>query len=51
LDTPFIFIISRQPETDQAIIKQYPERAVYHYIQKDPYTFYLSPPPGETAPP
>jgi len=46
LDTPFIFIYSRQPETNQAVAAHFPDRHVYHYYPvKAPYTFYLHPSP------
>lgn len=46
LDTPFIFVISRKPETNAAVISQFPDRSVYHYYPADdPYTFYTIPKP------
>lgn len=43
LDTPFIFIISRGPEVDNAVAAHFPERNVYHYYQDEPYKFYTAP--------
>ncbi len=42
-DTPFIFIITRGPEVDGGVISSFPQRAVYHYYQDQPYTFYTAP--------
>jgi len=44
-DTPFIFIITRGPEVDGEVTSRFPERAVYHYYQDQPYTFYTAPRP------
>jgi len=43
LDTPFIFIYSRQPEDDQAVISAFPQRQVIHYYADEPYKFYTRP--------
>lgn len=43
LDTPFIFIISRSPEKDQAAAAGFPDRKVYHYYPDTPNTFYTAP--------
>jgi hypothetical protein len=43
LDSPFIFIIARGPDVDQAVIAQFPDRRVFHYYPETPYTFYLAP--------
>lgn len=42
-DTPFIFIITRGPKVDGKVINHFPDRAVYHYYQDQPYTFYTAP--------
>ncbi len=43
LDTPFIFIISRSAEKDQAAAADLPNRKVYHYYPDTPYTLYTAP--------
>jgi hypothetical protein len=43
LQTPFIFVVSRGPETNREVAEHFPERAVYHYYIREPYTFYKSP--------
>ena len=44
LDLPFIFVISRGLEVDEAVATQFPERKVYHYYPADlPYTFFTAP--------
>jgi 4-amino-4-deoxy-L-arabinose transferase-like glycosyltransferase len=44
LDSPFIFVISRGLEVDEAVASQFPDRKVYHYYPADqPYTFYTAP--------
>ena len=44
LDTPFIFVISRGLEVDEAVAAQFPDRKVYHYYPADqPYKFYTAP--------
>ncbi|MBN1147735.1 MAG: glycosyltransferase family 39 protein [Anaerolineales bacterium] len=52
LDTPFIFVISRNPEANAAVIAHFPERHVYHYYPVDePYVLYTAPrPPQSPAP-
>jgi hypothetical protein len=46
LDTPFIFVISRGPRTDQEVADHFPERNVYHYYADTPYNFYTAPRPN-----
>ncbi len=43
LDSPFIFVMSRGPLSDQALIADYPERTVIHYYPDQPYVFYGKP--------
>ncbi len=43
LDTPFIFIISRDARTDAAVAAQFPERQVIYYYPSEPDTFYTEP--------
>jgi len=43
LSSPFIFIISRSPDTDADVAAQFPERQVIYYYPAEPYTFYLEP--------
>ena len=44
LDSPFIFVISRGLEVDEAVASHFPDRKVYHYYPADqPYTFYTAP--------
>jgi len=50
LDTPFIFIIARGTRTDARVAKQFPERAIFHYYQDEPYTFYTAPRPKKLSP-
>ncbi|MFN2176825.1 MAG: ArnT family glycosyltransferase [Anaerolineales bacterium] len=45
LDTPFIFIITRGPQVDQEVAREFPNRAVFHYYQDQPYTLYTAPRP------
>jgi len=45
LDSPFIFIFSRNEETDDALRAEFPERSFYHYYPQDPYVLYKSPKP------
>lgn len=45
LDSPFIFIFSRNPTADDALRAEFPERAFYHYYPQEPYVFYKSPKP------
>ena len=40
LDSPFIFAMSRGPETNRLLELQFPDRAVYHYYADQPYKFY-----------
>lgn len=42
-DTPFIFIIARSAEKDQAAAASFPDRSIYHYYPDTPYTFYTAP--------
>jgi hypothetical protein len=44
LDTPFIFVISRGLDVDEAVALRFPDRTVYHYYPYDqPFTFYNAP--------
>jgi len=43
LDTPFIFIYSRQPADDQAVISAFPQRRVMHYYADEPSKLYTQP--------
>jgi hypothetical protein len=44
LDTPFILIISRGREIDQAVARHFPERRVYHYYPaQNPNAFIIAP--------
>ena len=44
LDSPFIFVISRGLDADEAVASQFQDRSVYHYYPADkPYTFYTTP--------
>jgi len=44
LDSPFIFVISRGLDVDEAVASYFPNRKVYHYYPADqPYTFYTVP--------
>ncbi len=45
LDSPFIFIFSRNPHVDDALRADFPERDFYHYYPQDPYVLYKSPKP------
>jgi len=36
LDTPFIFIYSRQPADDEQVIRAFPDRSVWHYYADEP---------------
>lgn len=46
LNTPFIFIISRGPNTDAQVIGHFPDRnAVHYYPADEPFTFYPAPRP------
>ena len=47
LDTPFIFVISRSPETDAALAAGFPERRTLHYYPSEPEKFYMQPRLGE----
>lgn len=42
LETPFVFIYSRQPEDDAAVIAAFPERSVWHYYADEPEKLYSS---------
>ncbi|HNT54813.1 MAG TPA: hypothetical protein PKG95_08890 [Anaerolineaceae bacterium] len=43
LDTPYIFTISRGPETDDRVAALYPNRQVFHYYADTPWVFYETP--------
>jgi hypothetical protein len=43
LDSPYIFVMSRGPLSDQALIADYPDRTVIHYYPDQPYVFYGKP--------
>lgn len=45
LDSPFIFIFSRNPQADDALRAEFPDRNFYHYYPQDPYVLYKSPKP------
>lgn len=45
LDSPFIFIFSRNPQADDALRVEFPDRNFYHYYPQDPYVLYKSPKP------
>jgi hypothetical protein len=45
LDSPFIFIFSRNPQADDSLRTEFPERGFYHYYPQDPYVLYKSPKP------
>lgn len=45
LDSPFIFIYSRQPADDQAVIAAFPHRRVIHYYADEPNKLYIQPRP------
>lgn len=45
LDTPFIFIKSENDEVDQEIMRQFPDRSVYHYYPDTPEVLYSTPRP------
>lgn len=45
LDSPFIFILSHNKESDDALRDDFPERDFYHYYPSDPFVFYTSPKP------
>jgi hypothetical protein len=42
LDSPFIFIFSRNREADEALQSNFPERDFYHYYPSEPFVFYKS---------
>jgi hypothetical protein len=42
LDSPFIFIFSRDRESDDALQNNFPERDFYHYYPSEPFVFYKS---------
>jgi hypothetical protein len=45
LDSPFIFILSRNQKADDALRAKFPERDFYHYYPQDPYVLHKSPKP------
>ena len=45
LDSPFIFIFSRNQQADDTLRAEFPERDFYHYYPQDPYILYKSPKP------
>lgn len=45
LESPFIFIFSRNQESDDALRSEFPERDFYHYYPSEPYIFFKSPKP------
>jgi hypothetical protein len=45
LDSPFIFIFSRDEQSDNALQAEFPERDFFHYYPQDPYKFYTAPKP------
>ena len=45
LDSPFIFIFSRDEQSDDALRAEFPERDFFHYYPQDPYKFYTAPKP------
>ncbi len=45
LDSEFIFIFSRNQQSDDALRAEFPERDFYHYYPQDPYKFYKVPKP------
>lgn len=46
LNTPFVFTISRGEELNAAVIRQFPDRRVYHYYPATPDVFYTQPQSG-----
>ena len=45
LDSPFIFVLSRDQESDRVLNSEFPGRDIYHYYPSEPFTFYKSPKP------
>jgi len=45
LESPFIFIFSRNQQSDEALRSEFPERDFYHYYPSEPYIFFKSPKP------
>jgi hypothetical protein len=45
LDSPFIFILSRNQQADDALRAEFPERDFYHYYPQDPFILHKSPKP------
>ena len=45
LDSPYIFIFSRNRDSDEALRGDFPERDFYHYYPSEPFIFYKSPKP------
>lgn len=43
LDTPFLIVITRGEQVDTRVARHFPDRAVYHYYQDQPYLFYTAP--------
>jgi 4-amino-4-deoxy-L-arabinose transferase-like glycosyltransferase len=43
--TPFVFVIARSQEANEAVENYFPERNAYHYYTDRPYTFYKVLPP------
>jgi hypothetical protein len=43
LDTPFLFVISQNPQMDGKLGELFPDRQVYHYYPDEPYKFYPRP--------
>jgi 4-amino-4-deoxy-L-arabinose transferase-like glycosyltransferase len=42
LDTPFVFVYHRGPDSTAEIIDQFPNRTVVHYYPNKPYQFYFA---------
>lgn len=49
-DTPFVFILSRGEQKEQAVIDLFPERKVWHYYADEPDLFYTAPRPPRNQP-
>lgn len=45
LDTPFVFVFSRDDADNQIVMDAFPGRSVWHYYPDEPYRFYTAPRP------
>lgn len=43
LDSPFIFVLSKGDDKDDALRKEFPQRNFYHYYPQEPNKFYTAP--------